>query len=66
MKNVLALALVALGGGGGARPEKMGAETATTGLTVCRMVSPANIVSPVFGWKMVSRREGAAQKAYRV
>ena len=66
MKNVLALALVALLAGCGTRPEKMAAETATTGLTVCRMVSPANIVSPVFGWKMVSRREGAAQKAYRV
>ena len=55
---VLALSgcmISALGAGSGAK---------TVDLTVCHLVSPANISKPVFAWKMESDREGAAQSAY--
>jgi len=57
---VLALSgcmISALGAGSGAK---------TVDLTVCHLVSPANISKPVFAWKMESDREGAAQSAYRI
>ena len=38
----------------------------TTGLRVNRLVSPANVVSPTFSWKMESSRKGAAQTAYSI
>ena len=38
----------------------------TVGLQTCRLVSPSDIVRPVFSWKMDSRRQGARQTAYRI
>ena len=64
MKNLIVAALVLSGcmmPAFGAEPEAK-----TVGLTVCRLVSPANISKPVFAWKMESNREGAAQSAYRI
>jgi len=40
--------------------------TRTIGLQTCRLVSPSNIVHPVFSWKMESSRQGARQTAYRI
>jgi len=41
-------------------------EAKTVGLQTCRLVSPSDIVKPVFSWKMDSRRQGARQTAYRL
>ncbi len=41
-------------------------EAKTVGLQTCRLVSPFNIVKPVFSWKMESARQGARQTAYRI
>ncbi len=44
-----------------------GDEARTVGLTTNQLVAPANIdASPVFAWKMCSKRCGAAQSAYRI
>ena len=40
--------------------------TQTTGLRVNRLVSPANVVTPTFSWKMDSSRNGASQTAYTI
>ena len=38
----------------------------TVGLQTCRLVSPSNIATPVFSWKMEATRQGARQTAYRI
>ena len=69
MNKLLSIGFAAILAGCCSSPEAAcGGKTAakTTGLTVCHLVSPANIVKPVFAWKMESSRQGAAQSAYRV
>ena len=67
MKKIATCALAAwLAGGVGCVCGAAAAEPGTEGLTVCRLSAPANIVRPVFGWKMRSDRVGAAQTAYRL
>ncbi|MBR4653723.1 MAG: family 78 glycoside hydrolase catalytic domain [Kiritimatiellae bacterium] len=66
MKKIAILAVVAALQGFGECRSGVDAEARTTGLTVCRLVSPANVVRPVFAWKMESARSGAAQSAYRI
>ena len=38
----------------------------TVGLQTCRLVSPSDVVQPVFSWKMAATRQGARQTAYRI
>jgi len=66
MNKLIVVALAAVLSGCGTCPCGNDAETKTTGLTVCRLVAPANIVKPVFAWKMESGRKGASQTAYRI
>ena len=66
MNKLIVVALAAVLSGCGTCPCGNDAETKTTGLTVCRLVTPANIVKPVFAWKMESQRKGASQTAYRI
>ena len=54
MNKLIVVALAAVLSGCGTCLCGNDAETKTTGLTVCRLVSPANIVKPVFAWKMES------------
>ena len=68
--RMFVLAYFALASGaalcGGSANSADGCAVSITGLKVCRMTEPANIVKPVFSWRMETARRGATQKSYEL